>query len=100
MAETLQTASVPQLISTIKTLAEKAARTKDVAERYYTAAGTCLRTLKQQKPDNVSWEKYVKTTCGISQQRADELIRFADGRTTLESARAKAREGMRRLRSA
>jgi len=46
----------------------------------------------------VAWEKYVKAECGLSQTRADELIRIADGLTTLEKTRAAAREGMRKLR--
>jgi len=90
--------SVPQLASTIKTLMENGVRAKDTAEKYYKAAGRHLRTLKEQKPENVAWEKYVKAECGLSQTRADELIRIADGLTTLERTRATAREGMRKLR--
>ena len=90
--------SVPQLASMIKALIEKGAYAKDTAEKYYKAAGRHLKTLKEQKPENVTWEKYVKAEFGLSQTRADELIRIADGLTTLEKTRATAREGMRKLR--
>src|SRR5262249_29081949 len=51
--------------------------------------GTALRALKAQKPKSIKWEQYLEE-CGIDlhRSRADQLIRIADGRTTLEEERA------------
>jgi hypothetical protein len=39
-------------------------------------------------PVGTTWERFVKAKCKLSRERADELIRIADGRTTLEKVRA------------
>jgi hypothetical protein len=51
--------------------------------------GTALRALKAQKPKGIKWEQYLEE-CGIEihRSRADQLIRIADGRTTVEEERA------------
>src|SRR5215469_133846 len=51
--------------------------------------GAALRTLKAQKPKGIKWERYLEE-CGIEihRSRADQLIRIADGRTTVEEERA------------
>lgn len=91
--------SVPQLVNAIKALINKGDHATDKAEQYYKAAGTHLKTLKEHKPDDVTWEKFVKIKCGLAQTRADELIRITDGKTTLERVRANKAESMRRLRA-
>jgi hypothetical protein len=58
-------------------------------------AGKLLSRLKENKPDGTTWEVYVKEMCGISRSRSDELIRIADGRTTVEETREKTREKVR-----
>jgi hypothetical protein len=70
----------------------------DEAEQHYKAAGLCLKALKKQKPKAVSWENFVKSYCGISRARADELIRIADGKDTLEQVRGDNAERNRRYR--
>jgi hypothetical protein len=51
--------------------------------------GTALKALKAQKPTGIKWEQYLEE-CGIEihRSRADQLIRIAEGRTTVEEERA------------
>ena len=51
--------------------------------------GTALKALKAQKPKGIKWEQYLEE-CGIEihRSRADQLIRIAEGRTTVEEERA------------
>ena len=51
--------------------------------------GVALKALKAQKPNGIKWEQYLED-CGIEihRSRADQLIRIADGRTTVEEERA------------
>jgi hypothetical protein len=51
--------------------------------------GTALKALKAQKPRGIKWEQYL-VECGIEihRSRADQLIRIAEGRTTVEEERA------------
>ena len=51
--------------------------------------GLALKALKAQKPKGIKWEQYLED-CGIEihRSRADQLIRIADGRTTVEEERA------------
>jgi len=51
--------------------------------------GTALKALKAQKPKGIKWEQCLEE-CGIEihRSRADQLIRIADGRTTVEEERA------------
>jgi hypothetical protein len=51
--------------------------------------GAALKALKAQKPTGIKWEQYLKE-CGIEigRSRADQLIRIAEGRTTVEEERA------------
>lgn len=65
-------------------------------EAEYIAAGQKLRTLKDMKPDGVTWANYVKEKCGLGRDRADELIRIADGKTTVTEVRAKNAEKKQR----
>src|SRR5262249_3463536 len=57
---------------------------------YYREAGTNLAALKKQKPPGISWGDYLRD-CGVklSQQRADQLIRWAkiDGRAEEDLAK-------------
>jgi hypothetical protein len=51
--------------------------------------GTALKALKAQKPKGINFEQYLEE-CGIElhRSRADQLIRIAEGRTTVEEERA------------
>jgi hypothetical protein len=51
--------------------------------------GAALKALKAQKPNGIKWEQYLEE-CGIDihRSRADQLIRIAEGRTTVEEERA------------
>ena len=61
--------------------------------------GTALKALKAQKPNGIKWEQYLED-CGIEihRSRADQLIRIADGRTTVEEERADTAERVAKSR--
>jgi uncharacterized protein YajQ (UPF0234 family) len=80
-----------ELIKAIKAHIAKGDQLKDKSEQHYISAGLHLNTLKADgahKRHGLTWEQYVKDKCGISRERADQLIRIADGRTTVEQGRA------------
>jgi hypothetical protein len=89
---------VPQIAKAIKALIAKGDKAADKAEQYYIAAGRHLSTLKAHKPDDTTWEAYVKEHCGLSRQRADELIRIGEGQTSVAEVREKTKQRNRRLR--
>jgi hypothetical protein len=62
--------------------------------------GTALKTLKAQMPKGIKWERYLKE-CGIEirRSRADQLIRIAEGRTTVEEERADTAERVAKSRA-
>jgi hypothetical protein len=88
----------------VRVLLEKAAHAADKAEQFYVSAGLRLKQLKEThatikgqrgwKP----WAEYVRATFDLGQPRADELIRIADGRTTVAETRGKTAERMKKLR--
>jgi hypothetical protein len=84
--------SIPQVAKAVRALIAKGDKAAEKAEQYYKAAGLHLKELKENKPDGVTWEAFVKEECGISRERADELIRIGDGRTTVAEVRKKAEE--------
>ena len=45
--------------------------------------GRELKAHKEKKPNDVTWEDYVREHFDRKKQRADELIRLANGDTTL-----------------
>jgi hypothetical protein len=64
-----------------------------VAKEHYKTAGEHLHHLKSagaHKDLGMSWQDYIKQHCGISQERADELIRIYNGSTTAAKVRANA----------
>lgn len=88
-----------QLVKTIKALIERGDHASEKAEQFYTAAGQHLKTLKEQKPEGITWDAYVEThQLGFGRRRADELIQIADGRTTLAKVRADKADSMRQVR--
>lgn len=90
--------SIPQVVKAVKALIAKGDQAAEKAEQYYKAAGLHLKTLKENKPEGVTWEVFVKEQCGVSYQRAYQLISIADGRTTLAETREKNKEANQRLR--
>jgi uncharacterized membrane protein YqiK len=76
------------LIGKIKTHLVAAIRATAEADEHWKSAGTLLKELKALKPKNLTWVVYVRQHFDLSQQRADELIRIADGDTTVERVRA------------
>jgi hypothetical protein len=77
------------LVKAIKSLIEKGDKYKDKAEQSYISAGLHLKTLKaEHKGTWAEWEKILKEKCGIGKSRASELMRIADGTTTVEQVRS------------
>jgi hypothetical protein len=95
--ETTFTDSIPQVAKAIKAFVAKGDKAADKAEQYYKAAGLHLKTLKELKPDGVTWEDFVKEKCGVARSRADELIQIADGRASLDQVREKNKERQKRF---
>lgn len=65
------------------------------AEDHYKAAGIHLLEAKARlkRPGEILWSAFLFSRCkGLCQSRAYELMAIADGRTTLEEIRSKARE--------
>jgi hypothetical protein len=61
--------------------------------------GTALKALKAGKPTSIKWGQYLEEcNIGIHRSRADQLIRIADGRTTLEEERADTAERVAKSR--
>jgi hypothetical protein len=62
--------------------------------------GAALKALKAQKPNGIKWERYLED-CGIEihRSRADQLIRIADGRTTVEEELADTAERVAKSRT-
>jgi hypothetical protein len=62
--------------------------------------GTALKALKTQKPKGIKWEQYLEE-CGIEihRSRADQLIRIADGRTTVQDERTDTAERTKKSRA-
>lgn len=93
---------IPDLEKEVEENLDAAARSEEEAQRYYEAAGARLKQLKENmrlKQMDVTWSDYVRDKFDLSQQRADELIRIAEGKTTVKKVRELAREGMRKSRA-
>ena len=90
--------TIPELIHTAQALKTKAEHAEGKAEQYYTSLGLTLAELKQRKPTDTKWPAFVKKYFNYSRARADELIRIADGRTSVEEVREKRRDDMQRSR--
>jgi hypothetical protein len=61
--------------------------------------GKFLGKLKERKPNDKPWYEYVSTHCNISKSRADELIRIAEGHTTVEQVREAKKQTVRKSRA-
>jgi hypothetical protein len=93
---------ISKLIAEIKVSLAKG----EEGDRHWIIAGQKLAELKAMKPKGERWDGYVRQHFDLSQQRADELIRIAEGRTTLAEVRnekkvsvAKTRAKIQTLRS-
>jgi colicin import membrane protein len=87
------------LIGKIKTHLAAAVRATAEADQQWTNAGRLLKELKAKKPKGTTWVVYVREHFDLRQQRADELIRIADGDTSAEKVRAKTAERMKKHRA-
>jgi hypothetical protein len=94
------TQTINSLCTAIRVFIEKGDRAKGSSEQYYAQAGTRLVELKARKPKGEAWPAYVRKHCGLSQERADELIRIAEGRTTVDAVRARVNASAARSKAA
>ena len=90
-----------QLVRTIKTHIAKGDKAVEKSEQHYIAAGQHLKTLKAQIPQGIKWDQYLEGLgIGIGRSRANELIRIADGCTTVEQVRADSAKRQAKSRAA
>jgi hypothetical protein len=94
-----QTMSVPMLVRTVKAHLGKADKSEEKVEQHYRSAGLLLKELKVYRPIDLTWIEYLRENFDISQEWADQLIRIADGKTTVEKVRAGTAGRMRKLRA-
>lgn len=76
-----------RLTREIKVLIEKGDKASEKAEQFYIAAGQHLKTLKDRSASAAAWERIVKQKCDLGKSRAYELLKIADGRTTVADVR-------------
>lgn len=80
------------LIEAVNENLASAKKHAEAAEHFYKEAGKKLKLLKEDKPEGVTWKNYVREEFDLSQERADELIRIADGKTTVKKTREKVQD--------
>jgi hypothetical protein len=91
--------STPQIAQAINVLVRKYEQAQVKAEQYERTMGQHLKVLKERKPGDIDWEAWLEECkVKLKQDRADQLIRIADGRTTADKVRADTAERNRRLR--
>jgi hypothetical protein len=89
-----------QLVKTIKAHIAAGDKAAEKSNNHYIAAGQHLKTLKASHGGTwAEWEALLRDKIGIGKSRASELMAIADGRKTVESARAATAYRVRRLRS-
>jgi hypothetical protein len=93
------TSIVSELVEELKEHLKVAGAAQEMADEHWLASGRILKRLKQMKPEGVTWEAYVRREADLSQQRADELIRIAEGRTTVDKVREGKRQSVKKSRA-
>lgn len=88
-----------ELVEELKEHLRVAATAQAMADEHWMAAGRLLKRLKRMKPEGETWEVYVRREAGLSRERADELIRITEGRTTVTEVRGRAKQSMKKSRS-
>ena len=93
-----------KLVEQIQSHLEMADRSIADAEKHYRQAGLRIKKLKEQRKANGgkgSFAEYLRDNgLNLSQQRADELIRIAEGKTTVVELRAEKKASVRKSRAA
>ena len=92
---------VTQLTREIKVRIVKGEQAQSKANDHFIAAGLLIKELKEfHGGKTAEWEALLKDKCGIGKSRAYELMKIADGRTTVEEVRAEKAESVRKVRAA
>jgi hypothetical protein len=100
-AQAVAAAELAAYASMLPELADAAAKaTQDIA--YWKAVGRQLaeakRRLKIEHP-GADWQTYVRERFGYGKERADELIRVANGTLTVDATRERKRKYRRELKA-
>jgi hypothetical protein len=99
--DSMDSAEVDHLTQTVRVLIAKGDKAAAKSEQFYVAAGQHLKTLKtQHKGSWAEWEDLLKERCGLGKSRASELMRIANGTTTVEQIRSEKAESVRKVRAA
>lgn len=88
---------ISTLCNQIKAFIEKGNAASKRADDLYLSAGRCLLELKSRAPDD--WLTRAKDDIGISRTRAYELLKIAEGRTTVEETRERTSTRTKRARA-
>jgi hypothetical protein len=98
IAEVTTQRAMPDLIREVNDLHERIMQTKAKTGDLEITLGLMLAEAKDRKPKGTTWPVFAKKHFKFSQQRADELIRIATGKTTVEKVRETKRESMKKTR--
>jgi hypothetical protein len=95
-------AKLIEVAQELKTEAEQAEgvakQAEGVAKKFYASLGLALAELKKRKPKDITWPVFVRKYFDYSRERADELIRIAEGKTTVEDVRTRAKASVKKSR--
>jgi hypothetical protein len=99
---TQATPSLNSICTAVKVFVQKGDTSKDQADKYWSQAGLRLMTLKaelKRRKIGGPWYKYVQANCGLSRERADELIRIAKRLVSAKDIRAATATRMKKSRA-
>lgn len=91
--------SLPELIHDANDLHERITHTKTKIDDLEVELGLTLEEAKTRKPKRTTWPAFVKKHFDFGKSRADELIRIAKGKTTVEKVREGKRESTKKSRA-
>lgn len=100
MSEAFPEMDLPALGQTAHASIKRGDVSKQRAEDLYRSAGLYLIEAKKRvaKRKDMTWPQYLLKHCNVGQSRANEIIMIADGRTSLEDVRERARDRMADVR--
>lgn len=87
-----------ELIADLHEHLKLAENASEIADEHWLKAGRLLIRLKRCKPKQQRWADYVKEKTSLKVSRANELIRIAEGRTTVERQRENTAKRVRKHR--
>lgn len=88
-----------ELVRDIRQLYAELEQSDKRGEELAASIGQKLAEAKSRKPGGETWENFVKANFNFRRSRADELIRIAGGKTTVEETRLRKRDSVRKSRA-